>query len=277
MSPELPVSVRLSHSGTVAELSRDELTQNGAVLSIDGAEQSHVELDDPEFLLHDYLRRMRSVLTACTPDAGTFLHLGAGALTLPRWIAHWQPAAQQTVVDIEPELVDFVLEHLPMSPAVENVVADAAGVLAQGSLSTPGGELAGRRFGGVVVDLFNSSTAPAALTSAEFFTRVWQAVAPNGLMLVNFGDETDMRFARRLTSTLLQSVTQHDDAGLAGATSLLSAPADVLAAEAEGNLVFAASRAVFTEGQLAQVWAAGPHSGDVLSGEELHAWCSQSG
>ncbi|WP_157983924.1 spermidine synthase [Nesterenkonia muleiensis] len=262
MLPPLPASTRLSHSGTLAELSRDELTENGVVLCIDGAEQSHVELGDPEFLLHDYLRRMRSVLTALDPAAASVLHLGAGALTLPRWIAHWRPAAHQTVVDIEPELVGFVLEHLPLDPAPENVVADAAQVL------TPGGALAGRAFEVAVVDLFNSSAAPAALSSSEFFASVWNALTPGGLMLVNFGDEADMGFARTLTTTLLQAV-EDDDA----ASSLLSAPADVLAAQAEGNLVFAAARRGFTEPQLAQIWAAGPHPGDVLSGDELRAWC----
>lgn len=264
LPPSLPVSVRLSHSGTLAELKRDELTESGVLLCIDGAEQSHVEVDDPGFLLHDYIRRMRSVLTAYGADTESFLHLGAGALTLPRWIAQWRPTAQQTVVDVEPELVDFVLEHLPMHPAPENVVADAAGVLA------PGGELAGRRFGGAVVDLFNSAAAPAKLTSAEFFARVWQALIPEGLLLVNFGDEADMGFARQLTSTLSQVVENDDDAGL------LSAPADVLAAQSEGNLVFAAARGGFTEAQLAQIWAAGPHPGDVLTGQELHDWCAHS-
>lgn len=284
MPPALPVSVRLSHSGTTAELTRDELTDDGVVLSIDGAEQSHVELGDPEFLLHDYIRRMRAVLTACDPAVGDVLHLGAGALTLPRWMAHWQPESHHTVVDIEPELVDFVLWHLPMEPAPENVVADAVGVL------TPGGALADRRFDVIIVDLFNSSKAPAALTSPEFFTAVWDALGPRGLMLVNFGDEADMSFARTLTSALLQSADD-DDAGLPGtqlrsaqqlpgaqqlpsAQQLLSAPADVLAGRAEGNLVFAAARRGFAQAQLDQIWAAGPHPGDVLTGEDLRRWCT---
>ena len=265
MSNALPASVTLSHSGTTAELARDDLTEGGVVLTIDGAEQSHVEVGDPEFLLHDYLRRMRSVLTACEPAAESILHLGAGALTLPRWVAHRWPGVQQSVVDIEPELVSFVLEHLPMDPAPESVVADAALVLA------PGGELAGRDFGVVVVDLFNSSAAPAALSSPEFFSAVWSAVGPDGLLLLNFGDEADMSFARRLTNTMLDAVGQqnNDDA----ASTLLTAPADVLAAQAEGNVVFAASRRGFNEPQLAQVWAAGPHPGDVLTGDQLQTWC----
>ncbi|NDK31558.1 spermidine synthase [Nesterenkonia haasae] len=267
MRADLPQRIRLSHSGHAAELCPDPLTERGVMLSIGGAEQSHVKVGDPDFLLHDYIRRMRSVLTAWSAanddDApSSALHLGAGALTLPRWIAHWRPDITQTVVDIEPELVDFILQHLPMESPLENVVADAAVVF------SPSGTLAARRFGTVVVDLFNSSAAPTSLTSADFFRTVWSAVTPGGLLLVNFGDEEDMVFALSLTRTLLASV------GGSAQNCLLSAPQDVLNRQSEGNLVFAASSRGFTEAELAQIWAAGPHPAEVLSGEELEMWCS---
>ncbi|TLP74350.1 spermidine synthase [Nesterenkonia sphaerica] len=261
----LPARRRLSHSGQWAELSRDELTDHGVMLSIGGVEQSHVELGDPDFLLHDYLRRMRSVLTTWSAEqhgrvSGSVLHLGAGALTLPRWISHWRPGTEQTVVDIEPELVTFVLEHLPMTPAPENIVGDAATVL------TAEGALSGRSFATVVVDLFNSAAAPAALTSPEFFRFVWAAVAPGGLMLVNMGDDAGMTFAKGLTQTIVDALA------LGPGCCLLSAPADVVEGEAEGNLVFAASHHTFSEAELGQIWAAGPHPAEVLSGDELQLW-----
>ncbi|WP_258934571.1 hypothetical protein [Nesterenkonia pannonica] len=37
-------------------------------------------------------------------------------MTLPRWLLVTWPGIEQTVVDYEPELVAFVLEHLPMAP-----------------------------------------------------------------------------------------------------------------------------------------------------------------
>lgn len=270
MFPDLPQQIQLSHSGQTAELTRDILTDRGVVLSIGTeatgmAEQSHVEVGDPEFLLHDYLRRMRAVLTARFQNdqasPATVLHLGAGALTLPRWVGSWRPEAQQTVVDIEPELVGFVLEYLPMQPAPQSVVADAAEVL------STGGALAGRQFDVIVVDLFNSAEAPATLISPEFSSRVLQALSEGGIMLMNFGDEAGMGFARQLTDTVLQ-VSGH------GAHALLSAPADVLTAQAEGNLVLAVTAQGFSEAQLGQIWAAGPHPGDVLTGQELAEWCS---
>lgn len=277
---QLPQRVRLSATGMTAELQRDTLTDTGVVLSIGGAEQSHVEVGDPGFLLHDYLRRMRSVITAVasTPPAvapRTALHLGAGALTLPRWLAHRWPQIAQTVVDYEPELVDFVLEHLPMEPAPRNIVADAGSVLSDVGLSGASaalgdGALAGERFELIVVDLYNSAEAPAHLCTTEFFSTVLAALAPVGegatpLMLLNFGDEADMTFARGLVRTVLDTAQTPQHALVAG-------PDGVLGAQEEGNLIMAVSEVPFNENQLGQIWAAGPHPGSVLSGEELAEW-----
>lgn len=272
----MPHRTRLSFTGDYAELSPDDLTETGVVLSTGPApdqmaEQSHVEIEDPGYLLHDYTYRMSSVLRAVAPRLwgdrpATVLHLGAGALTLPRWIqAQWPGSSviAQTVVDIEPELVDFVLEHVPMEPAPENVVADAAQVLG------PEGVLVGRSFDVVIVDLFNSAEAPASLVSAEFCAQVLHALNPQGLLLMNLGDDAGMDFARGLTSTLLGA------AGNPG-HALLTAPDAVLSAHEEGNLVFAAvPDAGFADFERQLIWAAGPHPGEVLTGSELTAWAAQ--
>lgn len=270
-SLSLPQSTRLSFSGTTAELQRDTLTDDGVVLFIDGAEQSHVETTDPSWLLHDYIRRMSHILSSALPKSGhvepgrsplTALHLGAGALTLPRWVeAHpgWEQATQ-TVVDIEPELVDFVLTHLPMRGQPENIVDDAAHALDS--------TLAGRMFDVVVLDLFNSAAAPDHITSETFYTQAFQAVTDHGLLLMNLGDEADMTFARAQVNRLL-AIT-------AAERSLLTAPDAVVAGAEEGNLVFAASPAGFTDAQLNQIWAAGPHPCELLTGDDLTHWAQPS-
>lgn len=281
----LPRSQRLSSSGQLAELTRDDLTEDGVVLSIGGAEQSHVEVGDPDYLLHDYLFRMGAVLQTCARDrldpitrahsgVPRVLHLGAGALTLPRWIEHHWPGAEQTVVDIEPELVEFVLEHLPMRTSPRNLVADAAAVLGSG------GALQGLSFDVVVVDLFNSSAAPEHLRGPEFHRAVFEAVVPGGVLLVNLGDEPPMDFVRSQVASLLEAAAATSSppdtaqsAEEAARSALLSAPSDVLEAQAEGNLTFAARRgARLEQTELNALWAAGPHPGDVLSAEELHQW-----
>ncbi|GAB3848626.1 spermidine synthase [Nesterenkonia populi] len=262
MGAELPQTVRLSRSGELAVLEKDPITESGAVLLIGEAEQSHVEVDDPAFLLHDYIRRMRSVLTAVsssqhwTPESA--LHLGAGALTLPRWMDDRWSGIEQTVVDYEPELVGFVLEHLPMRSVPASVVADAAEALTA--------HLAGQQYDVVVIDLFNSAEAPAHLIEESFFRQALALVRRGGLLLMNFGDDAGMRFARALTRTVLAAADEE------ASRVLLAGPDQVLSAHAEGNLILAVAGEDFTDAELNQIWAAGPHPGDLLSGDELRQW-----
>lgn len=261
----LPLTTRLSHSGLLAELARDELTETSVVLRIGGVEQSCVDSDDPGWLLHDYTVRIAAILQALS-EPTTLLHLGAGALTLPRWVEHQaqrqhQPPPVQTVLDIEPELMDFVLTALPMSTRPETIVADAAAALA------PGGLMHGRVHDVVVVDLFNSADAPDSLTSAVFCDHLRHAGAAGGLLVVNLGDEPDLRFARAQVSRLVD----HAASG-AWDRCLLTARADVLGGTTEGNLVFAALGRDIPDSALDAIWAAGPHPGEVLTSEELRQW-----
>lgn len=245
-----------------AELRPGGLTEHGMVLFLDGAEQSHVDPQDPEFLLYDYTLRMAAALELMlTSAAPRVLHLGAGALTLPRWVDHRWPEAQQTAVDIEPEPMGFALEHLPMERPPRQIVADAAGVL------TEGGALTRARFDVVVVDLFNSAQAPASLTGPDFLAAVLRA-CPEGPVLMNLGDDPPMDFARGLVGSVagqMQARWEH---------MVLSAPAEVIAAEAEGNLVLIAVPGVQApdEDAVDALWARGPHPGEVLTGEQLRTW-----
>jgi hypothetical protein len=71
-----------------AELTRDADRSSGWLLSVGGTAQSYVDLDDPEHLEFDYVRRVGDVID-CVPPAGRLdvLHIGAGACTLARYIA----------------------------------------------------------------------------------------------------------------------------------------------------------------------------------------------
>ncbi len=299
-SPSLPREQRLEPSGRVARLEHDELTDSGVMLSIDGAEQSHVEVSDPSFLLHDYTFRIASACTTLgplTPQTSlhtpsslhtlSVLHLGAGALTLPRWLEAERPHTAQTVVDYEGGLVDFVLDALPMARAPRNLIADAAAVLEDG------GELAGERFDVVVVDLFNGSDAPEPVISADFFATLLTALEEPGraasphtleddgesadldrsLLLLNLGDVPGMAFARSLVHRVVTVLAEAYPSLSAWDHALLSAPADVVEAEAEGNLVLTLRPFRAIESRETQaLWAAGPHPGEVLTGNELRSW-----
>ncbi len=47
-------------------------------------------------------------------DGPDVLHLGGGALTLPRYVAATRPGSRQDVVEADLGLLDLVREHLPV-------------------------------------------------------------------------------------------------------------------------------------------------------------------
>jgi spermidine synthase len=62
-------------------------------LVVDGTPQSHVDLDDPRHLEFEYMRRLGHLIDLAAPPARPLrvLHLGAGALTLARYVAATRP------------------------------------------------------------------------------------------------------------------------------------------------------------------------------------------
>ena len=98
--------------GQRAEIHPDGFSDHGHVLEIGGAEQSHVDVQNPDYVFYEYLRRIANAVDALAPTGEpiTAAHLGAGALTLVRYIQATRPGSRQVAVDIEPELMGFVTD-----------------------------------------------------------------------------------------------------------------------------------------------------------------------
>ena len=105
----------LRTTGQHAEIEPDPFTDGGFVLSIGGAEQSHVNLADPADIFYEYLRRIGHVVDLAAPwgEPITALHLGAGALTLARYIQATRPGSVQYAVELERELLDLCWRSCP--------------------------------------------------------------------------------------------------------------------------------------------------------------------
>ena len=99
-----------------AELLRDADRPAAWVLLVDGVAQSHVDLDDPRYLDFEYVRRLGHVIDTAAPPGQQLrvLHLGAGALTLARYVAATRPGSAQLAVDADAALVDLVRRRLPV-------------------------------------------------------------------------------------------------------------------------------------------------------------------
>jgi spermidine synthase len=242
--PALPVEVTLSRSGHRARLSADIFRRSGLVLAVDGVAQSHVNPDDPTDLAFDYIQRMANVVDLMRKPGESIhaIHLGAGALTLPRYIDHTRPGSTQTVFEWETDLVDLVRTHIPWNEdAISTVVGDARESLAQqrGRLQA---DL-------LVVDLFSGNHTPSHLTTIEFYRALLKILAPDAIVVLNIVDGGRQEFARGQCRTLAEHF------GFIGA----SGEAKVVKGELFGNLVVVAQRAEETPHWWDELSQRGPH------------------
>jgi spermidine synthase len=211
----------------VAELIPDPDRRAAYSLMLDGAPQSYVDLDDPTHLEFEYIRRMAAAIDLFAPPGEPLraLHLGGGALTLPRYLAATRPGSPQRVVEIDGPLVELVRRELPL-PTKANVrvrVGDARAAVA------------GMRDAGydvVVLDVFAGARTPAHLASVEFAREVARVLAPTGRLIANVADGPPLRYARAQVATIRAALPE----------ACLVADAAVLRGRRFGNLVVVAGR-----------------------------------
>ncbi len=247
----------LRTTGQHATIEPDSFTEGGFVLSIGGAEQSHVNLADPEDIFYEYLRRIGHVVDLAAPwgEPVHALHLGAGALTLARYIQATRPGSVQYAVELERELLDFVLQELPLPPGtvLHPLIADARESLA----ALP----ADLRFDVVILDIFSGPEAPEHIACTGFYREAAARLTPRGVLVVNVGDEPGL--------TLVRSQV----AALRGAMSDVAAFAEagMFTSRYPGNIILAGTQEPWPAPWTAALTARGPHPARVLTGVELDA------
>ncbi|MEX5301703.1 spermidine synthase [Kocuria sabuli] len=248
----------LKDAGVHAEITPDGFTEGGFVLSIGGAEQSHVNLAHPEEIFYEYLRRIGGIVdVVAAPGAPvTAVHLGAGALTLARYVAATRPGSAQVAVELERELPAFVLEALPLPAGADvRVVVDDARAALPDVVAPGTAEL-------VVLDVFSGRDAPGHLTEPSFYAEAAALLAPGGVLVVNVGDDPGLGFfagqARAMRSVFADVWCLAEERLLTG--------------RYPGNLVLVAGCRPLPREWAAAFAAAGPHPAGVLDGlglEEL--------
>ncbi|MFC0508751.1 spermidine synthase [Micromonospora costi] len=210
-----------------ADLVPDRDRAGAWTLLIDGAPQSHVDLTDPTHLEFEYVRRLAAAVDLIAPAGAPLrvLHLGAGALTLPRYVAATRPGSTQRVAEVDGALVELVRRVVPWpaDPRLRVRVADAREVVA-GSRDAS--------YDVVIADVFAGARTPAHLTSVEFAAEVARVLRPTGWYLANVADGPPLRYARAQVATV-RSVLPH--AAVVG-------DAAVLRGRRYGNLVLLAGR-----------------------------------
>jgi spermidine synthase len=249
---------RLDHGG-LARIMPSEFA-GGFELIVDDTPQSHVDLDDPTHLHFEYIVRMGAVIDQLTSpgEALTAVHLGAGALTIPRYIDATRPGSRQQVIELEAPLAQLVREHLPLpkAAAIRIRIGDAR----EGVKRLPPA-LAGN-CDLVVSDVYSGAQTPAHLTSVEFYRELSELLGPRGVLLVNVADGPGLAFARRQVATIAEVLPEIG----------VLADTQVLKGRRFGNLVIAASAAPLPTEWLPRLLAAGPHPAKIAQGAELRTF-----
>ncbi|MBL1082986.1 fused MFS/spermidine synthase [Streptomyces actinomycinicus] len=224
MNEAIPVTRAVDH-GT-AKLMPDVDRERAWLLTVDGAPQSYVDLDDPAHLEFEYVRRLGYVLDTAA-EAGRALdvvHLGGGALTLPRYVAATRPGSRQDVVEADRGLLELVGEHLPV-PAGSGVVLHAGD--ARAWLESAPDDHADV----LIADVFGGSRVPAHLTTLGCVREAERVLRPGGVYLANLADAAPFGFLRSQLANL---------AAVFEETALIAEPA-VLRGRRFGNAVVVAS------------------------------------
>ena len=211
----------------LAELVNDPDRRTAWTLLLDGAPQSHVDLADPTHLEFEYVRRMAAAIDLIAPAGEPLrvLHLGGGALTLPRYVAATRPGSAQRVVEIDGPLVELVRAALPWDKEARIRVRVADAREALGGMRDAGYDV-------VVVDVFAGARTPKHLTSVEFVREAARVLAPAGWLIANIADGPPLRYARAQVATIREVLPQ----------ACLIADSTLLRGRRFGNLVVLAGR-----------------------------------
>jgi hypothetical protein len=190
----IPVTRVVDH-GT-AKLMPDVDRTRAWLLTVDGAPQSYVDLDEPGHLEFEYARRLGHVLdTVAEPGRPLdVLHLGGGALTLPRYVAVTRPGSRQDVVEADRGLLELVVEHLPL-PDGADITLHAADARAWLEAAPDGSTDV------LIADVFGGSRVPAHLTSVAYASEAERVLREGGVYLANLADAAPFAFLRSQLAT----------------------------------------------------------------------------
>jgi len=152
------------------------------------------------------------------------LHIGGGAFTLARYLAHARPGSRQVAFEPDGELVEVVRERFGLAgiPRLRVLVCDGRTGLR---------EWTGDAFDLVVLDAYAGRTIPPELTTAEFAADVARMLHAHGSFVANIVDGPGLTFAQGMVASV-REVLPH---------MLLLADQSVLGGRVRGHIVLAAT------------------------------------
>ena len=169
--------------------------------------QSAMRLSAPFDLELAYTRGIMAFLLLA-PQARHVLAIGLGGGSIPKFIHHYLPQLQTTVVEINPQVIQVARHHFLLPPddaRLQVIEADGVDYLRQQPASA---EV-------LIVDAFDSQGLPPEFCTQQFFDSCAAALLENGLMAINlWGSDSNFdvylqRIEQTFSSRVLVMPTGH--------------------------------------------------------------------
>lgn len=209
-----------------ARVAQDPARPTGRYLVLDNLLHSYVDASDPTFLDFPYVQAIASVADVMRPPGQPIsaLHLGAGGMTIPRYLAATRPGTASRVLEIDGGVVALDRSELALGdvPRLTVRIGDARVGLRQEAPDSR--DL-------VVGDAFGGLAVPWHLTTREVVQMIARVLRPGGIYAVNIIDFPPNAFVRAEVATIESVFPQ---------VAIVASP-DALRGEAGGNFVVLAS------------------------------------
>lgn len=209
-----------------ARIEKDPARASGRTLYLDQLRHSYVDLNDPTYLEFGYAKNFVTAIDSRWADKSPLevLHIGAGGLTIPRYLSATRPGTENKVYEIDPGVIEVDKAELGAKTGPELDVRIRDGRLGVRSEPTDSRDL-------VVMDAFGGIAVPWHLTTREIVADIRRVVRPDGLYLVNIIDFGPQAFLKAEIRTIAAEFPY---------VGLISKPA-ALAGTEGGNFVLVAA------------------------------------
>ncbi len=224
----------------------------GWVVVLDGYAQSHVDLDDPEDLVFEYVAQLATAISALTTGRIAVTHVGGAGMTLARWVQHVRPGSPQVVLEPDADLTELVRRELPLPRGHRIRVRPVDGRTGLAALRDGSADV-------IVLDAYAGGQVPGELGTLEFLTDCARVLRPTGLLLANVADEPGLRYAARVAAGARAAL---------GHTAYL-ATVEVSKGRRFGNLVLVAAGSPIDVDELRRLAARSAFPTAVLDDAEL--------
>lgn len=139
--------------------------------------QSAMSLSEPSVLTLPYMQPMVDGMLAFMPKPKSALILGLGGGSLVRYFHHHLPHMQQTVIEIDQDVIELAQEYfaIPETKKINLIHADCADYLATTE----------QQFDVIISDIYSNEELPGILLSSQFHQKVYQCLNPEGVFIAN--------------------------------------------------------------------------------------------